>query len=66
MVIDGVQANTVNVYELLGRTIYVIEDEGETKFLTTFDTPRIKFTAGSTQDEEDVSIMITVYNKGTE
>lgn len=64
--VTGVEANTIRVYESLGRIIYVIEDAGETSFLTTFDTPRIKFNAGATQDEEDVLLTITVFNKGSE
>ncbi len=62
----GIEAESVRVFELLDRIIYVVENEGMTHFVTTFDTPRIKFTAGSVQDEEDVTVTITVYNKGAE
>eukprot|EP00178_Gracilaria_changii_P010215 TRINITY_DN2973_c0_g1_i1.p2 TRINITY_DN2973_c0_g1~~TRINITY_DN2973_c0_g1_i1.p2 ORF type:complete len:310 (-),score=53.18 TRINITY_DN2973_c0_g1_i1:40-918(-) len=64
--VDGVEANSIRVYESLGRIIYVIENEQTTSFLTTFDTPRIKFNAGVTDDEEDVLVTITLYNKGGE
>jgi hypothetical protein len=46
--VTGVEATGVRAYELLGRLIYVVENEGKTTFLTTFDTPRIKFNAGKT------------------
>lgn len=64
--VTGVEATGVRAYELLGRLIYVVENEGKTTFLTTFDTPRIKFNAGKTQDEVDVTVTITVYNKGSQ
>jgi len=62
----GVEAQEVRAYEFLGRLFWVIENEGKTTFLTTFDTPRIKWNAGATLDEIDVQVEITVYNKGSQ
>jgi hypothetical protein len=64
--VTGVEAETIRVYELLGRIIYVVQNAGTTSYLTTFDTPRIKFNAGETQDEVDVLLTINVYNKSSE
>jgi hypothetical protein len=63
--VEGVEAESIRVYELLDRIIYVIENMEQTTFLTTFDTPRIKFKAGQVNDEEDVLLTITVKNKSS-
>jgi hypothetical protein len=60
----NVEAESVRAYEFLDRLVYVIENNQVTTFLTTFDTPKIKFNAGSTQDETDVQVTIEVFNKG--
>ena len=62
----GVEAQEVRAYEFLDRLFWVIENENKTTFLTTFDTPRIKWNAGATLDEIDVQVEITVYNKGSQ
>lgn len=61
----NVEATGVKAYEFLDRLVWVIENNQSTTFLTTFDTPMIKFTAGSTQDEVDVQVSITISNKGS-
>lgn len=64
--VDGIEAETIRAYELLDRIVFVVENMGQTTFLTTYDTPRIKFNAGHVDDEEDVLVTITVYNRGSE
>lgn len=62
-VVEGVEAESIKVYDSLDRIIYVVENMDQTTFLTTFDTPKIKFMAGDVEDEEDVLLTITVGNK---
>lgn len=62
--VTGVDAQQVRAYEFLSRLFWVVENESSTTFLTTFDTPVIKWNAGATKDEVDVQVEITLYNKG--
>jgi len=65
-IVDGIEAERIQVFELLDRIVFVVQDMEKIEFVTSFDTPRIKFTAGEVDDEEDVTVTITVKNKESE
>jgi len=65
-VIENIEAENIRSFDFMGSAFHVIENAGQSTFLQTYDSPRIRFHAGSVRRETDLSVTIRFYNKETE
>lgn len=65
-VIEGFEAEDIKSFDFMGRPLHVVENAQERRFFVTLRTPILRFTAGNVEEETDVPVKITFYNKQTE